>query len=90
MKKVTKDIVRCEFIGKKAKVVNSKNKNMKIEGTIIDETKNMFIIREGDKKKKVTKKGNTFEIIIKTNKVRINGDLLLARPEERIKMKVGK
>lgn len=90
MKSVTKDIVRYEFIGKKAKVVESKNKyNVGIEGTIIDETKNMFTIRkENGEKKKIMKQNNVFEIMIKNNLVKIKGDLLIGRPEDRIKMKI--
>jgi len=89
MEEITRDIIRFEFIGKEVK---SKNKSGdEIKGKIIDETKNMFTIRKEDgEKKMVMKKDNVFEIMMKNKSVMIRGDLLVGRPEDRIKTKVSK
>lgn len=90
MVRISKDIVRYEFIGLRAKITDSKNRfNKGMEGTIIDETKYTFVIRKKGEKKRVLKKGSVFEIKFPDKtKVRIKGDILVARPEERIKMRI--
>lgn len=78
---MTENFLRGEFIGLKAKVIESKDASLKgIEGIIIDETKNMLIIDTGKKIKKVAKNIATFEIDGHT----INGKKIRYRPEERI------
>ena len=70
-------ILSIELIGKNIRV---KNKN--IEGKIIDETKNTFVIRQGSSKKIIQKKNNSFEIEDNI----IEGSMILMRPEERIRI----
>lgn len=72
--------MKSELIGLKA-VVCGKN----IEGKIIDETKNMLIIECKEKIKKAIKKGNDFEFELDGQKLKIEGKMLVGRPEERIK-----
>ena len=82
-------MIHKEFIGKKAKVVEAANKDLEnIQGIIIDETKHLFVVETNVGIKKVPKKGSTFQIEMENKKFNINGDLLLASPEERIKFKV--
>ena len=77
------DILRGEFIGKEIRI-----KDKKIEGKIIDETKNSFLIKTGkNMKKKLLKKNCTFELISSPKNVTIEGNLILMRPEDRIKIK---
>lgn len=70
--------MRKELIGKKIKIIESKNKTNKgIKGKVIDETKNTITIDD----KKFIKKNITFEIDGKI----IEGKDIMFRPEERIK-----
>ena len=72
-----------ELIGMNVKVIG---KN--IEGKIIDETKNMFAIKTKKGIKKIVKKNSKMEFIIDNEKIAIDCYKLVARPEERIKLKV--
>jgi RNase P/RNase MRP subunit p29 len=75
----------AEFIGAKIKVIKASNKSLEgLEGTIADETKSTFkIINTKGEEKTLLKKGAVFLI----SNQRINGDDILRRPEERIKLK---
>ena len=73
-----------EFIGKELEVIESKNLSLKgKKGKILDETKESFTIREDNKEVMILKKGSTFKI----NNNLINGDDILKRPEDRLKIK---
>jgi ribonuclease P protein subunit POP4 len=78
-------IYAAEFIGAKIKVMNATNKSLQgLEGSIIDETKNSFKIKNSKQEEKtVLKKGAVFMI----NNNTIKGDEIIKRPEERIKLK---
>lgn len=78
-------IYAAEFIGVKIKVMNATNKSLQgLEGSIIDETKNSFKIKNSKQEEKtVLKKGAVFMI----NNNIIKGDEIIKRPEERIKLK---
>jgi len=79
-------MIRQEFIGRKAEVIDSKNKNdVGIKGKIVDETKNTITIMDG-KPKKLLKKN----ITLKLENYVIRGSALIKRPEERIRIKVKK
>ncbi|MCJ2512918.1 MAG: ribonuclease P protein subunit [Candidatus Thermoplasmatota archaeon] len=55
-------------------------------GIIIDETKNMFIIKVNKKKNKsIEKRISKFEFEYNGNKIILNGSKLAYRPEDRIK-----
>jgi ribonuclease P protein subunit POP4 len=54
-------------------------------GTIIDETKNTFLIDTGDGRRRIAKHTATFQITVNNHTQNINGTLLRHRPEERIK-----
>lgn len=72
-------MIRKEFIGKRIKIIDAKNpSNIGIEGVVIDETKNMFVIENG---KKIIKKN----VIIQIDNKIIEGKKLTKRPEDRIK-----
>ncbi len=78
-------IYAAEFIGAKIKVMDATNKSLQgLEGSIIDETKNSFKIKNSKQEEKtVLKKGAVFMI----NNNTIKGDEIIKRPEERIKLK---
>lgn len=78
-----KDVIKYEFIGEKIKVVDSKNKKLiGNEGKVIDETRNMFVLEDG---KKLIKDQCVFDVNLEGKKFRINGKLLVGRPEDRLK-----
>ena len=77
------DILRGEFIGKQVRV-QSKG----VEGKIIDETKNSFLIKtKTDVTKRLLKANSIFQLKIDKNFVPIEGNLVLMRPEDRIKIR---
>ncbi|MEM4772667.1 MAG: ribonuclease P protein subunit [Nanoarchaeales archaeon] len=87
------NLVRHELIGLKVKILDSKNKSLKkIKGIIVDETYNTIIIEEKNKKRKVIpKKSTIFLFELENNKkVKVLGDILIGRPEDRIKKKFPK
>jgi ribonuclease P protein subunit POP4 len=77
-------IIASEFIGCQTEVVDSTNPLTKgVKGKIIDETKNLLVIRTSkDEIKKLTKNENTFLI----KGVEIKGQDIIKKPEERIKL----
>ncbi len=86
-----KDAIAQEFIGAGVRITESKNRsNIGIKGEIVDETKNMFAVKTENGIRKILKAGNVFELQIGKNKIRIMGELLQHRPEERIKTRAGK
>lgn len=80
-----KDAVKYEFIGEMLEVVESSNKDLiGVKGKVINETKNMFELDNG---KKLIKNQSVFDINIGEKVFRIDGKLLVGRPEDRIKKK---
>ncbi|MBS3050634.1 MAG: ribonuclease P protein component 1 [Candidatus Aenigmarchaeota archaeon] len=81
------NILRHELIGLKCRVVGAKNKGqVGIEGKIVDETMKTIMI-DG---RKVPKKCSVFRVKIGAKNVDIDGNYLVARPEDRIKKKIKK
>ena len=75
-----------ELIGLRTKVADSGNPSLiGLEGKVVGETKNLLILEINGNEKKVPKKDCTFSF--PQYKVRINGKVLLARPEDRTKKK---
>jgi len=83
------NLVRHELIGLKVEVVRARNRDLiGIKGEVVDETKNLLIINTTKGEKKVLKEGAIFKFTLPSNeKVIVNGNLLIARPEERVKLK---
>lgn len=76
------DLIRGEIIGMNLRVIGKE-----LQGRIIDETKNLFIIETSDKKrKKLIKKNNVFEFLVENEVIIVDGKLLAVRPEERIRI----
>ncbi len=83
---VLKDFLRGELIGLKMEVIDSQNKNLiGIQGEIIDETKNTIKIKNNDKIMTILKKQVTLKISNGKNEIQTNGELLIGRPEDRLK-----
>jgi RNase P/RNase MRP subunit p29 len=71
-----------EFIGKRVKVVFSPCvERIGIEGTIIDERKEVFVIHTNNKYLTIPKRYHVFEFA----EGKIKGDDIAFRPEDRIK-----
>ncbi len=86
-----KNIIKHELIGLKVQVIKSSDPTkIGMEGTVVDETMNMLLVNTSKGIKKLPKAGNTFRFWIKGKKVEILGDVLVGRPEERIKKKLNK
>lgn len=81
MDKKLEKLIKGELIGLNVKIIG---KN--IQGKITDETKNMLTIHTKKGYKKIIKKNSTIEF--ENEKITIEGNMLVARPEERIKLKV--
>ncbi len=80
------NIARHEFIGLDVVVVDANNKSLiGIQGEIVDETKQSFIIQNEKSEKRVLKKGTSFKLKINNQELIIKGDILVGRPEDRIK-----
>ncbi|HUV80064.1 MAG TPA: ribonuclease P protein component 1 [Candidatus Bathyarchaeia archaeon] len=88
MKITPSNLLQHELIGLKINVDESSNSSLRgLGGTVIDETRNMLVIENEQKtEKKIAKAGNQF--IFELNgevRVRVKGDRLISRPEDRIK-----
>jgi len=95
------NIVRHELIGLKAKVAASTDPSLEgVSGTVVDESYNMLVMecgplakkkaKEAAKKrtKSVSKRDSVFIFALPNRvKVKIEGRLLVGRPEDRIKKK---
>lgn len=86
------NLVRHELIGLKAKVIESLNKkNVGISGKVIDESRNIIVIEKTKGKEvRLSKEHNVFVFDLNGEKVRVDGKLLVGRPEDRIKKKFKK
>jgi ribonuclease P protein subunit POP4 len=87
------NLVRHELIGLKAKVIGSTNKSaLGLEGKVVDETRNTLVIEIDKKTKKLVKDQCVFSFNIpETNEwIKIDGKILLSRPEDRVKKKLAK
>ena len=87
-----KNLIQHELIGLDAEVCESTNKSsLSLRGKVVDETKNMIIIKSKEEMKRIPKKGNCFSFVLPDGKrVKVNGENILMRPEDRIKLKVKK
>ena len=83
------NLLRHELIGLEVKIINSRHKDyIGISGKIVDETKNTLIIEDSNVEKTIPKNCITLEVKLPDDAiVKINGNLLSGRPEDRIKKK---
>jgi len=80
------NITRHELIGLSMQIVDAQNKSLVgLAGEIVDETKNTLVIETTHGEKKILKKGARFLLHLPTTDVIVDGNVLLGRPEERIK-----
>ena len=86
MKRGVVDVIARDWIGLDVEVVESPNPaEVGIKGEVIDETQNTLRIKTEKGLKTVAKKRRTFRVWYGDRIMKINGDLISFRPEERIK-----
>lgn len=85
--KVTPSIVKREFIGLNAEVVESSNPTcVGISGKVVDETRNVLTIMHQDRKKAIIKDTAVFHFTLSDGTVvEIDGKVIVGRPEDRVK-----
>ena len=88
--KVTPDVVQHEFIGLETKVARSANPScVGIKGTVINETRNTFVIKQNSRRRIIIKDQSVFHFTLPdATIVEIEGTMLVGRPEERLKRRI--
>ena len=81
-----KNIIKHELIGLQIKIADSNNKaNVGLSGKIINETKFTITIKTNKGKKMLFKNNIKFETKVNNKTIKIDGKLLIGRPEDRVK-----
>lgn len=91
MRKV-KNIPQHEIIGLKVEITESSNQDEeKVRGKVVDEKENVLKIEAEERIKTIQKSGRSFLFELPSGKkVKVKGDLLKGKPEERIKKRLNK
>jgi ribonuclease P protein subunit POP4 len=86
------NLIRHELIGLDAKVVGSPNRSLiGLEGRVMDETKKTLILKVGGKRKIVPKDVAMLRFRPPDGRiVEVDGRRIVARPEDRIKLRVSR
>jgi ribonuclease P protein subunit POP4 len=86
------NLIKHELIGLKVKVVSSTNQSqIGLEGEVSDESRNTLTIETSSGSRSIPKDQATFEFILPSGEsVRVDGKLLVARPEDRVKKSLKK
>ncbi len=80
------DLIARDWIGLMVEVVDSPNEfEVGIAGGVVDETQNTLKIMTKKGLKVVAKRRRTFRVWYKGKIMRVKGDLIAFKPEERIK-----
>jgi len=82
------NILKHELIGLFCEIVSASNKSqIGLKGKVIDETMKTIVIDDG---KRIPKQNSIFRISLGGKKIDIDGNYIIARPEDRIKKKFKK
>lgn len=85
MRKKLAELLARDWIGLVVEVVESPNKcELSLKGEVVDETEGTLRIRTEKGLKVVSKRGRSFRVEFEGRLVRVKGDLIAFRPEERI------
>ena len=83
------NILSHELIGLRTKITNSSNTHyVGLTGTIIDETKSMFILNTKKGNKMISKNQNTWKLIFGKNEFDLHGSLIEKRSFDRLGAKL--
>lgn len=75
-----------ELIGLRVEVIKSPHRGyIGLAGQIVDETRQTLVIRTKGRELRIPKEHSTFRFFFEEGSVDIDGDLLVSRPEDRIK-----
>lgn len=81
--------IHGEWIGKNVRIIKASNKALEqLGGVVVDETKHLFVIETDKGELKIPKHKTQFLVDWNGVECDVDGDNLLASPEERIKRKV--
>ncbi|MFA6268659.1 MAG: ribonuclease P protein component 1 [archaeon] len=81
-----KNILVHEMIGLKVKVIKSTDAGrIGLSGVVVNETQNTFVIQSAEVEFIIPKKECEFEFDLEDEKVNVNGNDCLKRPEERLR-----
>lgn len=88
--KVTPAMVQQELVGLDAKIVRSSNPDcVGLEGKVIDESRNTFLILHKNKKRIIIKDTSVFDFTLPDGTiVELDGEAIIGRPEVRVKKRV--
>jgi ribonuclease P protein subunit POP4 len=80
------NVANHELIGLRVRVVDNANPyNVGLAGRVVDESKNTFTIEDDSGEKVMPKEYGVFEFMLPDGRrIRLNGNLLVSRPEDRI------
>ncbi|MEM3402172.1 MAG: ribonuclease P protein component 1 [Candidatus Hadarchaeales archaeon] len=83
---IEKNLLQHELVGLRVMVAESSDPSLRgVKGVVMDESMKMLVIEDGGKLKKIPKAISTFIFIIPDGKeVKVDGKMLIGRPEERI------
>ena len=85
----SKNIIYHELVGLNVRVEKSSNPSLQgLEGEVIGETRNMLKIRTKKGNKMVPKAGCVFVFEVEGKLIKVLGDVLIGRPEDRLKKRV--
>jgi len=83
------NLVSHELIGLKTEITQSSNKQViGLNGTIMDETKSMFILNTKNGIKRISKMNNTWKFLVNNVEKEINGSSITKRPFDRLGLKI--
>lgn len=87
---ITPENIRShELIGLNTELVESSNNQIiGLNGKIVFETKNMFILETKNGEKKVPKSHNKWKFLLDEREIVIDGTTLCKRPFDRLRMKL--
>jgi ribonuclease P protein subunit POP4 len=80
------NIANHELIGLRVRVVDNANpSNVGLGARVVDESKNTFTIEDDSGEKVIPKAHGVFEFTLSDGRrIRLNGNLLVSRPEDRV------
>ncbi|MGB9371602.1 MAG: ribonuclease P protein component 1 [Halobacteriota archaeon] len=92
MRITPQNFVNHELIGLRVTLVKSSNRDaVGLSGRVIDESRNIFKLECCGQEKTAAKHRNTFEFTLpEGDKVRVAGDLVQGRPEDRVAKSIRK
>ena len=88
------NILQHELIGMEVKIKNTTlPEKSEISGTVVDETRNMLIVKHDQRDLKIPKRGSNFAFLLPADENQpenliecdVQGEHLIARPEDRVK-----